>query len=306
MIIDFVPLMDPKILRIEKSEEFFENDNWSLEPKINGRRIQCLVNNDIEFAGRYARNASENISSFAWKLSRIVSDFKELQLPYGTLLDGEVHLPGQPVALTLRILNSSVDDAITIQEQYGYLHYVIFDIIYLNGQSLQDKPLGFRRTKLKNLIKPAYNIELINWLTKTSDKQRHWQNTLNSCNEEKGVVFKFTEADYESTRSKWWRKLKSFETYDAVIMGFNLHKRYPEDFVASIRVGQYRLNRLTNVANVCGLTKEQAAEFRYKMKYYEGKVIQFKSEQKTQTSYKNPRFDVVRTDKQPQSCRWED
>jgi|GEM_PF-6455480 len=309
MNVDFVQLMDPKTLRIEKSESYFEDDEWSLEPKINGRRMQCLINqNCIEFAGRYARDARENISDFSWKLSKIVSDLKNFDLPCGTLVDGEVHLPGQPVSLTLQILNSSVDDAITIQEQYGFLQYTIFDIMFLENKSLQDQSLSFRRSKLKQLFKglPLCNIELINWLITTVDKKKYWQKTLNSNNSEKGVVFKFIDSNYESKRSQLWKKLKSFETYDAIIMGFKLHNRNPDEFVASIRVGQYMSNRLIPVANVCGLTKEQAYEFRSRMKYYEGKVIQFKSEQKTKTSYKNPRFDMLRPDKKPQSCRWED
>jgi hypothetical protein len=88
-------------------------------------------------------------------------------------------------------------------------------------------------------------------------------------------------------------------------MSFKISKKYPQDFVSSIKVGQYRQNRLVEVANVSGMTKEQASDFRSNMEQYVGKIIQFKSESKTSNSYKNPRYDCLRFDKLPQSCLWE-
>ena len=89
-----------------------------------------------------------------------------------------------------------------------------------------------------------------------------------------------------------------------------MHEKYPNDFVSSIRVSQYKRGLLTFVANVSGLTKEQASEFRSKMNFYMNKVVEFRSDSRTETSYKNPRFNpqqksLVRMDKQPQSCMWE-
>jgi len=306
-MIDFIPLMDPKILRLDKSDQFFEDSDWVQELKVTGRRIQCLVNdNGISFAGRYARDTNENISDLRWKFFKIYDDIVKMALPKGTLIDGEIYLPSQPVSHTMQIINSSIDDAIRLQEQQGFLLYAIFDILAFNNQLLTDQSLQHRRQKLTNVISPTCNIEIMQWLTKTNDKRSFWQQLLESDKEEKGVVFKFIESDYESTRSKWWRKLKKFETYDGVILGFKFHNKYPEDFVASIDVGQYRNNQLIHIANVGGLTKEQASDFRSNMQSYVGKVVEFRSELKTELSYKTPRFDCMRLDKQPQSCVWED
>lgn len=302
-MIDFIDLMDPSILRTEKSDEQFEDDNWILEPKINGRRIQCLINDDVSFAGRYGRNAHENISNFRYKFSRIYDDIYKMGLPKNTLLDGEVYLPGRPVSQTYQIINSDLNDSITLQEQYGFLVYIIFDIIAINNSWLMNNSLMDRKSKLRKVICPTCNIELIQII---DDKAEYWQRIRKSNNEEKGVVFKHVESEYESKKSKWWKKLKDSETYDGVIMSFKFNERYPEDFVSSIKVGQYRRNALVEVANVSGLTKEQASDFRSKLEYYTGKVIQFKSESKTSSSYKNPRFDCLRLDKLPQSCLWED
>jgi len=304
-MIDFLKLMDPSILRVEKSDQYFEDSDWIQEPKINGRRIQCLIDNDISFAGRYGREGHEDISQFRWKFSRVYDDFQKMKLPKGTLFDGEIYLPGRPVANTLQIINSDADDAITLQEQYGFLVYVIFDIMAFDNKLLTDKTLYCRREKLQSIITNTCNIELISRLIKRVEKQAFWNDLLQSDREEKGVVFKFVESEYECTRSKWWKKLKSFESFDGVIMGFKLDQKYPEDFVSSIQVSQYRFNKLTPVASVSGLTKDQASDFRSKMDYYRGKVIQFRSESKTSNSYKNPRFECLRLDKQPQSCIWE-
>jgi len=304
-MVDFLKLMDPSILKVEKSDQQFEDTDWVQEPKINGRRIQCLINDEVHFAGRYGREGHEDISLLRLKFRRIYEDIVNMKLPKGTLFDGEVHLPGRPVADTLQVINSNIDDAITLQEQYGFLSYTIFDVMAVEDKWLTSRPLAFRKSKLAATVAPTCNIELISGVTKKVDKQNFWKQLLESNHEEKGVVFKFLESEYESDRSKWWKKLKKFDTYDGVISGFNLNEKYPSDFVASIKVSQYRYNRLTHVANISGLTKEQASDFRSKIEYYTGKVIQFRSESKTSTSYKNPRFDCLRLDKQPQSCVWE-
>jgi ATP-dependent DNA ligase len=301
-MIDFIDLMDPSILHIEKSDEQFEDDNWIVEPKINGRRIQCLINDDVSFAGRYGRNAHENISNFKYKFSRIYDSIHSMGLPKNTLLDGEVYLPGRPVSQTYQIINSDLNDSITLQEQLGFLVYVVFDIMAIDNIWITDHSLSVRKLKLKNIIYPTCSIELIKII---DDKAEYWQKIKKSDCEEKGVVFKFIESGYESKKSKWWKKLKDSETYDGVIMSFKFNDRYPEDFVSSIKVGQYRRNRLVEVANVSSLTKEQASDFRSNIEYYTGKVIQFKSESKTSNSYKNPRYDCLRLDKLPQSCLWE-
>ena len=305
-MVDFIRLMDPKSIQIENSEEFFEDSNWVFEPKINGRRIQTLITDKIEFAGRYARDASENISSFSWKFREIVKDLQSFKLPKYTLFDGEVHLPGRSVSQTLQIINSDVDDAIRLQEQQGHLQYVIFDILAFDGISYTSRILSDRRKRLLSIVKPSRNVKLIEQVEDTKSKYNLWNKILNSTNEEKGVVFKFCESEYECDRSKWWRKLKKTETYDGIILGFKLHNKQPDEFVASIEIGQYRRGRLTSVANIGGLTKEQASDFRSDMNSYVGKVVQFRSELKTQNSYKTPRFDHLRYDKKPQQCIWEE
>jgi ATP-dependent DNA ligase len=301
-MIDFIDLMDPSILHIERADEQFEDDNWIAEPKINGRRIQCLINDDVSFAGRYGRNAHENISNFKYKFSRIYDSIRSMGLPKHTLLDGEVYLPGRPVSQTHQIINSDLNDSISLQEQFGFLVYVVFDIMAIDNVWIANHSLSVRQLNLRKIIHPTCSIELI----KTIDnKAKYWQKIKNSDNEEKGVVFKFIESGYESKKSKWWKKLKDSETYDGVIMSFKISKKYPQDFVSSIKVGQYRQNRLVEVANVSGMTKEQASDFRSNMEQYVGKIIQFKSESKTSNSYKNPRYDCLRLDKLPQSCLWE-
>ncbi|MDO8640605.1 MAG: hypothetical protein Q7R33_03595 [Nitrosarchaeum sp.] len=305
-MIDFISLMDPKILKIEKSDSYFEDSDWIQELKYYGRRMQCLIRDDVFFAGRYGRNAKENISSFRWKLFKIYEDLKKMKLPNNTLLDGEVYLPGKSATLTHQILNSDVDMAVNLQERHGFLSFVVFDIIGCNDVLMQQLTLMKRKQRLSEILRPTCNIELISYLTKTDEKRKQWQKILASTQEEKGVVFKFVESEYESNRSKMWRKMKSLETYDGVVIGFNLDEKYPKDFVTSIRVAQYQTGKLLHVADVSNLTREQAADFRGKIEFYLGKVVQFKSETKTATSYKNPRFDCLRLDKDPKTCLWED
>lgn len=307
-MVDFITLCDPKTLQIQKAESYFDDPDWILEPKINGRRIQSLIRKNIEFAGRYAREANENISDFSWKFSRINEELKSVNVQQNTLFDGEVYLPGRPVSTTMQMINLDVDASMRLQELQGHLHYVIFDILAFDGNFLTSRTFNNRRKILENIFSKSklYNVHIIDQYVTTTDKNKLWQKILSSDNEEKGIVFKFRESEYECCRSKWWLKLKKTETYEGVILNFKLHNKYPDEFVASIEVGQYKNGRLVKVASVSGLTKEDASEFRSNIEVYKGKVIQFRSESKTKTSYKTPRFDRVRYDKKPQSCKWED
>lgn len=307
-MVDFIKLCDPKILRIEKSEQYFDDPDWILEPKVNGRRIQSLIRKNIEFAGRYAREANENISDFQWKFSRIFQELKSVNIQQNTLFDGEVYLPGRPVSTTMQMINLDVDASMRLQELQGHLHYVIFDILALDGNFLTNRTFYTRRKILENIFLKTklFNVHIIDQYASANDKRKQWQKILSSDNEEKGVVFKFKESEYECSRSKWWLKLKKTDTYEGVILNFKLHNKYPDEFVSSIEVGQYRHGQLVHVASVSGLTKDDASEFRSNIEVYKGKVIQFRSESKTKTSYKTPRFDRVRYDKKPQFCIWED
>lgn len=303
-MIDFIHLMDPKIIQLNKSDQYFEDNSWIMEPKINGRRVQCLLNNVISFAGRNARDGRENINNFAYKFFKIAQDLYNMDLPKNTLLDGEIYLPNGLISDTLQIINSGIDDAVRLQEEKGFLKYIIFDVIFFNNKSLINETYYNRRQLLKKIIQTTCNIELIKSYIKEQEKRSIWTQILNSTHEEKGVVFKFNESEYISLKSKWWRKLKNFETYDGVIIGFKFDKKYPNELVNSIKVAQYRNAILTEVANVSGLTNEQAMDFRSKIQYYTNKVIQFRSNLKTASSYKNAQFDHLRLDKEPENCMW--
>ena len=306
-MIDFIKLMDPKKANSNKLDELFESPEWIQEKKINGRRMQCMIQDSVSFAGRYGRNANENISQFPDKFFRVSDDIKNMNLPNNTLLDGELHIPGRSLSETLQVINSAnIDDAIILQERYGFLVYEVFDIMYLNDKSLMSSTILFRKKQLQKIIQNTLYVNLVAYKVLTIEKKKNWKEINESTDEEKGVVFKFSESEYECQRSKWWQKLKTVETFDAVIMGFKLHKTNPDTFISSIIIGQYDINgSLKHVADVGSLTKEEAAMFRDNMEKFTGKVIQFKADSRTISSYKNPRFDCLRLDKLPQDCIWE-
>ena len=294
--------MDPKILKDDKIEQCFSDSDWSMEIKYSGRRIQCLIDNkkEVSFAGRYGRDASENISDFRWKFSKIYEDIKAMHLPTGTLLDGEVYSKISP-SITYQMVNSSVDDSIQLQKKYGFLTYVLFDLIYCNTASFENYANKFRQQKLRQIIKPTMNVELSEVWTNVKDKTKIWNEILNSTQEEKGVVFKLSDSTYQFARSSNWLKHKQVKTYDAVIMSVKLDKN---DLATSVEVGQYKGKRLVKVANVSLSTKEQKEDFA--CNNHTGKVIEFNATSKTGKSYKNPIAvaNCLRRDKNPESCVW--
>lgn len=294
--------MDPKILREKNIEQCFSENDWLMEVKYPGRRIQCLIDhkNEVLFAGRYGREANENISDFRWKFSKVYEDIKKMNLPVGTLLDGEIYSKVGP-SVTFQIINSKVDDSINFQKKYGFVTYALFDLIYFNNKSYVDSPIESRKKQLHQVVRSTMNIELTETWVKQKDKNRIWTDILNSTQEEKGVIFKLSNSTYKSARSDDWVKHKCIKTYDAIVTGIKLDKN---ELAASVEVSQYRGNRPVKVANVCLSTLEQKEDFA--KNDYIGKVIEFSATAKTNKSYKNPIAvaNCLRLDKKPESCMW--
>lgn len=301
---DFIELMDPRIVKLEKSDQMFEDSSWVMEPKLSGRRIQARVLDGIvSFAGRYGADGQEDLDDLSLKLRHISASLLSMGVPNGTMLDGEVHIPNN-FTDTMRILNSPIDRAIQLQEELGFLRYTVFDLPYMEHRSLVENSLQFRQAKMRTLLgSNDINVETIaSFPTDLKSRRSSWNTIVASGHE--GVVFKLNEAPYEFGKSKWWRKLKTSATYDGVIRGFKLSNKNPDDLVSSVEVGQYRNGALVTVARVGNISNDESSYMRQNMERLVGKVVQFRADSKTETSYKNPRFDCLRNDKAPERCLW--
>jgi bifunctional non-homologous end joining protein LigD len=109
--------------------------------------------------------------------------------------------------------------------------YMIFDVIYLNGEWIQNKPFRERNEILAEIITPIEHIQLVPSITETE--------ALFSAIKEQGmegIVLKRTGSSYAIGKKRDdWLKVKNHQDIIAVIGGFTLG----HNTVNSILLGLY-------------------------------------------------------------------
>lgn len=133
------------------------------------------------------------------------------------------------------------------------VYYMIFDLIYLNGEWLNDRPLNERLDLLGGIVTPSDRIQL----TPIHQDGTALFQTVKKLGLE-GIVSKNTRSRYiVNGQNSDWRKIKNYKDLIAVIGGVT----YRSGIVHSVLLGLYdRLNRLIYIGH-CGTGKLTAAEW---------------------------------------------
>src|SRR5438132_2419310 len=131
----------PAPMLLQKADALFPSPDWTYEPKWDGFRILASVRDGS------IRLISRNGHSFT-NLFGPVSDALR-GFPSSVLLDGEVisindkgHPDFDALQARLRPRNGNLS---------GYLCYMVFDCLYVNGHSLFNRPLEDRQAVLREL-----------------------------------------------------------------------------------------------------------------------------------------------------------
>lgn len=86
--------------------------------------------------------------------------------------------------------------------------FVVFDVLFLNGETLTSKPLRHRRQILQKVLRPKPGILAISEVTELKEKQDviDYFNKMIGEDEE-GIVFKNQDSTYIPNMRKggWWK-----------------------------------------------------------------------------------------------------
>ncbi|MFA4935030.1 MAG: ATP-dependent DNA ligase, partial [Candidatus Methanoperedens sp.] len=197
------------------NEAVKEMGTVAVEWKFDGARVQIhKEDNDVTI---YSRRLEDVTSS----LPDLVKSIKSHVLAKNAILDGEAVAIGKdkrPMAFQeiLRRFRRKYDITATAIEIPLYLN--LFDILYLNGESLIDTPLIQRRKKLEQVC----DNSILAKQTITDDTETVeaiYKEALAAGHE--GVMLKNPESFYTpGKRGKNWLKLKPImETLDLVVIG---------------------------------------------------------------------------------------
>jgi ATP-dependent DNA ligase len=215
-----LPLKLPIQPQLARSKpELPVGDQWVYEPKYDGFRAIAFVDGDECV-----------IQSRSGKpLSRY---FPELAFPPGRyILDGEIVIDGEDGLQDFGALQNRIHPAasrITMLAEQTPAHYVAFDLLAVDDETLLDQPLAERRAALERLVTDPIRLTP---LTDDRDQAEPW------LHHGEGVVAKDCRAPYRPGQRTGMVKVKRVRTIDAVVAGWRPGKE--DGTVGSLILGLY-------------------------------------------------------------------
>ncbi|MBF0553238.1 MAG: ATP-dependent DNA ligase [Nitrospirae bacterium] len=207
---EFVKPMLARVLKEGKDDAIWIDPEWIAEKKLDGHRI--LATSSI----CYSRLGTEKHINFI-----------QSRLPDGMMLDGEV--------LRIDEQGNHSDVSHWLVEDQSVLKFVVFDILYYNGNSTMSLSLSLRR---KILEKALYEVSAgvpdtrIYLSEAISENKKEWAKKLIDDGAE-GVMLKNTKLPYGPGSRSGFVKYKWFKDYDVIIVDA---EGYPSEW--TVRPGE--------------------------------------------------------------------
>ena len=172
----------------------FEHPDWIFEPKMDGFRALAYVEGGTCRLVSRNRNAFKTFEPLAQAIARDLAG-------RSAILDGEIVRPGpdgRPLFYEL-------------MRRRGPFCFYAFDLLWLDGSDLQDRPLSERKTLLRKLLpRPSRAVLYVEHVANGTDLFR-----LICERDMEGVVAKQASARY-TPEATTWVKIKNREYSQAV------------------------------------------------------------------------------------------
>ena len=325
----------------------WESPDWVVEPKLDGVRVKAHFS--VAYSNQ-PRLDSRRRSDVNYIYSERTTNFPHLSVAewwphefgYGAMdmiLDGELVPPAgvhriwdgdkwiEGLQISTSIWNSGHDHAISVQNSCRTtyvdgadgpvmgcrLQYHAFDIIRFGGVWIHNLPFRERRAKLEKALGLIRNFNqnyhLVPQWGPEESRMKLFEHEIASGGE--GVMFKLINSLYEfGKRSRAWKKLKRFQTIDAVIMGMvpATEGKAWEGLIGAFMVGLYSGDELIHVASCSAMPFEMRKDATAKdgslNPGYMGKVVECRFQQMTTRSFRGRHAVMIRfrPDKNPSEC----
>jgi len=199
-------------------QSVLKKPGYIFEPKLDGYRALCYVNQEIKLISRNLKNFNKQFSELTHFRENIHAD--------SCILDGEIVVYDQTGNPNFSLIGQAPAT------------YAIFDILALDGELLVSKPLLERKKILEQVVKPNTSqnnhIEIVFF---TTDGPNLWDQIVKRHLE--GVMAKKADSKYyPGKRSDVWLKIKITNTVDCVIIGY----AEDEQTISSVALGLYNKN----------------------------------------------------------------
>jgi len=239
-----------------------KGDDWVHEIKFDGYRLLArLEDGETKLITRAENDWTGRFSSIAAAVAKLPA--RE------TLLDGEVVCQDPDGSMSFHGLQQALSEG--RQER---LHYYVFDILFLDGEDLRERPLLERKQILKRLLRRApAQLHYSEHYTQPGD-----QVLEHACGIAlEGIVSKRADRPYHSGRDMQWLKSKCIHEQEVVIGGYTTQPKHPGT-LGAILAGYYKDGRLLYAGKVgTGFNQDDARRVLKRLQALTRKTRSFES-----------------------------
>ncbi len=254
------PPSEMKPMLADPGHEPFDDEAWTFEPKFDGVRTLAYVTTDgTRLVSRTGRDQTESYPELG-NLATYVN-------AVNAVLDGEIVAltpEGRPsFSLLQQRLGLTSPTEIAKIKQKIPAHLYVFDILWLDGEDLTGLPLVKRRERLKEVVTETGPVSR----TYSSDGQgRAFFQAVKELGLE-GMIAKKLDSTYQQAkRTKDWRKVKSLQTQDCVVLGWTPGSGSRSNAFGALLLGAQRDGRLVWIGQVgTGFTARFMTELQTKL-----------------------------------------
>ncbi len=239
-----------------------EGSNWVHEVKFDGYRLEArIANGDVTLTTRNANDWTDRFKDIATALSALPCQ--------NAILDGEaVHMAADGTmsfhALQNALSTGKKDD----------LQFWVFDLLFLDGEDVREKPLLERKALLKKLLKrPLARIHYSDHFDASGAQVLH-----QACSASlEGIISKRAGDAYHSGRGDGWLKSKCIKEQELVIGGYTTQPKHP-GALGALLMGYYNKDEFIFAGKVgTGFSHSEGHALLTKLKKLEQKSPPFKA-----------------------------
>ena len=246
--------MDPVKPMLAVSGQPFNRAGWIFEPKIDGTRCITTIAKAVRLQNRRLVDITYRYPEVVGALAHAARE---------CVLDGEitVFVKGLPSFRALAGRDHQVERMkIEYLSRAMPVSYVVFDILYANGESVMDRPLRERKVILHEVLQESEIVSIIDSFPEKGED--YFQAALKSGIE--GVVAKRRDSLYlPGIRSQDWIKIKKSLTIDLVVGGYIPGNGDREQYFGGLLMGAYDHGQLVYIGRVgSGFALEELQEIK--------------------------------------------
>lgn len=233
-------------------DKAFDSKEWVFEIKWDGVRA-ILFHNKSNMKMPFLELSSRAGNSITHRYPEILESIGTITCNRSVVLDGEIvvlNKQGYPdfQSHQRRMNVENYGDISTLSHQIPATYY-LFDILYLDGKSLQNLDFVDRRKVLSSIIQTNYTIKLSEFFEENGISL---YNKIKSIGLE-GIIAKKKNSKYsQGTRSRDWLKIKDVKTQDCVVIGYTKGEGNRKNYFGSLLLSAY--NTLTHQQRFVGHT----------------------------------------------------